>query len=268
MLVILPFAAGLIYALFYSIGFAGAFAKGFTLQHIKAVLYSNDLLSSFLYSLYIALSVIVYSLLLVIPAVAGFHRKINDGKKSFLVYLPLAVPAIVASFISFQVMGKTGVLSSVFFKLGIIKDLQQFPDVVNDVFATSIIATHILMAVPFFLIYFSNLFLTERLQDMSAIAASLGAGKRQILQKLVFPVLLKRGLAAILLYFIFVFGSYEIPLLLGRQQPQMISVLIVRKLQRFNLADVPQGYFLSLLYSLLMLVLLSVFLKLKNKELA
>jgi putative spermidine/putrescine transport system permease protein len=79
-------------------------------------------------------------------------------------------------------------------------------------------------------------------------------------------MLLKRALPNILLYFIFVFGAFEVPLLLGRTNPETVSVLAVRKLQRFNLLDIPQGYAIAVLYTGFVFVLLMFFFKLKNRQ--
>lgn len=264
LLVLLPFAGGLLYSLLYALGLTGILSNGFTWDNITSVLNSGEMYRSLGFSFYIAVSSIFISLLVAIPAVVSFHHSIAKSKRSFFVYMPLAIPAIVTVFISFQLLGKTGLFSAAAYQLHIINDLQQFPDLINDRFGIGIIASHVLMAVPFFLIFFSNIFLSERLPELGKVAASLGAKKQQILLRIVLPVLLKRGLTTILLYFIFVLGSYEIPLILGRQSPQMISVLIVRKMQRFNLLDIPQGYFLSAIYSFIIILLLFIFLNPKK----
>ncbi len=261
LVVIIPFAAGMVYSLLYSTGLTGIFSSGFTMQHVANVLGEGEFFSSVAYSFYIASVSIFISLCIAIPGVVALNNYVTKSKKSFFVYLPLAIPAIVTAFISFQLLGKTGFFSTVAYHAKLIRGLQQFPDLINDRFGIGIIATHILMATPFFLIFFSNLFVAEKLHELSAAGASLGANKMQRLSHIVVPVLFKRGFTTVLLYFIFVFGSYEIPLILGRQFPQMISVLIVRKMQRFNLLDIPQGYFLSLLYTLLVIMLLLIFLK-------
>ncbi len=261
LVVIIPFAAGLVYSLLYSTGLTGIFSSGFTIQHLKDVIYEGEFFSSIGYSFYIASASIFISLLIAIPGVITFNNGITKSRHSFFVYMPLAIPSIVTAFISFQLLGKTGFLSTAAWHAKLINGLQQFPDLINDPFGIGIIATHVLMATPFFLIFFSNLFASEKLHDLSGVAASLGATKMQRVHRIVIPVLFKRGFTTILLYFIFVFGSFEIPLILGRQSPQMISVLIVRKMQRYNLLDIPQGYFLSLLYTLLIIILLSAFLK-------
>lgn len=264
LMVVMPFAVALLYALLYSFGLTGILTSGFTWMHVSAVINGAEVWRSVGFSFYIAITAIFISLAVALPAVIAYHQTITESKESFIVYLPLAIPAIVTAFVSFQLLGKTGLLSRLFYQLHIINNLQQFPNLINDKFGIGIIATHVLMAVPFLLIFFSNLFVSERLADLSNIAASLGANKRQVLYRITLPVLLKRGLTTVLLYFIFVLGSYEIPLILGQQSPQMISVLIVRKMQRFNLFDIPQGYFLSCIYSLFIILLLLIFLRPKK----
>lgn len=264
LMVMIPYLAGLVYSFLYSFGLTGVLSKGFTFKYVSTVINSVEVWRSLGYSFYIASVSIFISLLISIPAVVVFHQTITTGKKSFLIYLPLAIPAIVTAFISFQLLGRTGFFSRLLFQLNIIRDLQQFPDLINDRFGIGIIITHVLMAVPFLLIFFSNLYVSEKLHGLSQVAASLGAKRQQVLNRIVLPVLLQRGLSTVLLYFIFILGSYEIPLILGQQSPQMISVLIVRKMQRFNLLDIPQGYFLSLIYSLVIILLLFIFLNPKK----
>ena len=56
-------------------------------------------------------------------------------------------------------------------------------------------------------------------------------------------------------------GSFEIPLLLGPQSPQMISVLARRKFGLFDLEQKPQAFIIALLYTGLVVALLLVFLR-------
>ncbi len=268
LLVVLPFAGSLIYAILYSFGLTGILSKGFTASHVSGLLRNNEMFFSLLYSFYIAVCSMLISLLLAITGVLFFKTTITKSRWSFFPYLPLALPAIVTAFVSLQVLNKTGVLSRVLYQTNMINDFSQFPDMVNDRLGIGIIITHVLMATPFFLIFFSNIYEAENVKALSNVAKSLGASSVKVAEKIVIPLLLKQGLKTILLYFIFVFGSYEIPLILGQQSPQMISVLIVRKMQRYNLMDIPQGYFLSVIYSIVVILLLAVFLKSKKQAIA
>jgi len=268
LLVVLPFAGSLIYAMLYAFGLTGILSIGFTTTHVSGMLQNPEMFFSLGYSFYIAFCSILLALILSLSGVLLFKTTISKSKWSFFPYLPLALPAIVTAFVSLQVFNKTGVLSRVLYQINIIKNLSQFPDIVNDKFGIGIILTHVLMATPFFLIFFSNIYEAENVKALSNVAKSLGALSTKIAKTIVIPILLKKGLNTILLYFIFVFGSYEIPLILGQQSPQMISVLIVRKMQRYNLMDIPQGYFLSIVYSLAVILLLAVFLKSKNQAIS
>jgi len=72
----------------------------------------------------------------------------------------------------------------------------------------------------------------------------------------------------ILLYFVFALGSYEIPLLLGRSHPQMLSVYAMDLLDSYQLETIPQAYGLAALYTsfmALLLLLLSAGRRLKQK---
>ena len=115
LVVIIPFAAGLVYALFYSLVLTGILSSGFTMQHVMYVIYEGGFFSSIAYSFYIASASISISLLVAIPGVIAFTDEITKSKKSFFAYMPLAIPAIVTAFISFQLLGKTGLFSTVSF---------------------------------------------------------------------------------------------------------------------------------------------------------
>ena len=72
------------------------------------------------------------------------------------------------------------------------------------------------------------------------------------------PLLLRRASANVALLFVAVAGSFEIPLLLGPQHPQMISVLAWRRFGRFDLAEKPTAFIISLLYTAAVLLFLTV----------
>ena len=171
---------------------------------------------------------------------------------------------MVAGFITLLILSKSGFFSRALYQLHLINQLESFPGMVNDPFGLGIIITHSLMAIPFLLIYFSSLYDSENICELEMLATNLGSGTWQTTRFIILPMLLRKGFPTLLLYFIFVLGSYEVPLLLGVQSPQMISLLILRKLQRFNLLDIPQGYCIALLYTFLLTVLLLLFFKSKK----
>jgi len=250
-----PLGAGLIYALLYSLGLTGILNNGFTLDHWQKLLLGGTFWRSLGFSVWVALVTMAVSVALALGAVLRWQRAFAGRFLSFLIYLPLVFPAMVVGFYTFQMLAKSGVLSRVSYQLGWISNLNQFPDWINDNWGIGIIVAHTFMATPFLIILFSNLYQNERLDESVKLAETLGASQRQITWRVTTPVLLNRAFATLVLYFIFVMSSYEIPLLLGSQSREMISVLTIRKLQRFNLNDIPQAYAISVLYGAVLITL-------------
>jgi putative spermidine/putrescine transport system permease protein len=244
----IPLLTSFGYATLYSFGLAGILRSGFTFSNWVNTVSAIEVISSFAFSFYIATASIVLAISLALFWAAIFRKELHHRWASIVFYLPLGIPAIVAAFFTFQIFSKSGLLSRILFHSGFITDLQQFPDLIHDEFGIGIIATHVMMAVPFFTILFTNLTESENLDELRRLARTLGASFTQTEFRIAIPILLRKAFSVITLYFIFVLGSYEIPLLLGRQNPQMISVLVIRKLQRFNLLDIPTAYTMAVLY--------------------
>jgi putative spermidine/putrescine transport system permease protein len=265
LLIIFPFSAGLVYALLYSFGFIGVLSTGFTLHHWSEVLTSGEALHSFLFTLYAG----IISLLLAVSLSLLFmtlRKGKSNGWISHFIYLPLTIPAMVAAFFTFQFLSQSGFVSRLFLALHLTHGLEGFPDMVNDSFGIGIIVTHVMLALPFFIILFQNYYHSEKLETLRQLSSTLGSSTSQFNRRILIPVLLKKTAAPLALYFIFILGSYEIPLLLGQQDPQMVSVLVNRKLSRFDLLQIPQGYIVAILYTVLVSVLLFFIVKTKTRS--
>lgn len=250
-----PLLLGIGYALLYSLGLTGILGEGFTLEHWQAVLGSAAFWETMAFSTYVALVAIGLAVGLALAVVVRRPLAFGSGALSFFIYLPLAIPAIVMAFFIFQLLSKGGAVSRLAFQLGLVEGLQQFPDWVNGQYGIGIIAAHFLMALPFFIILYTHIYQSEGMPALVQQALSLGASRRQAAWRVAAPALFRRSFATVVLYFLFVMGSYEIPLLLGSQSRQMVSVLAIQKLQRYNLGDIPQAYAISMLYSIIVIVL-------------
>ena len=262
LLAVVPLLLGLIYCLLYSLGLIGLVSKGFTLQYWASVFAEGEIWQSLLFSLLIASTSMAVSIICSLALTILFRREFQQSPLSYVIYLPLAIPSMVAGFYSLQLLGKSGLLSRVSYQWGFIPDMEAFPDLTQDSLGIGIIFTHILLAIPFLTILFLNTWYSERLTELYALARTLGGNSQQLAWRLSIPVLLKKNFPTLVLYFIFVLGSYEIPLLLGRESPQMISVLISRKVIRpYDLMDKPEAFFIALIYSLLVLSLTVVILR-------
>lgn len=265
LLALIPVFLGLGYALLYSLGIIGFLNEAFSFKAWKTLLFDISFWKSLLFSLYVGVVSIGLALLFSLTIAISWRKQLQKGALATLIYLPLCFPATVMAFFCYQLLAKSGLLSRIGFSFEIIGSLSNFPEWINDAYGIGIIITMILLVTPFFIILFTQLFQSEKLDSYINLAATLGASKAQIMKRVVLPVLLKKAAVTISLFVLFVMGNYEVPLLLGRQNPQMISVAIVQKIQRFNLLDIPQGYAMGVFYVLLIIVFL-LFLYFKNPQ--
>lgn len=253
LLTAVPLLLGFLYALLYSLGLVGALAPGFTLRFWAEGFQSWALWHSLGYSLYITLASLLPAFVGGLVLATTLRAYLQKGPGAYLMYLPLVMPALVVALWSMQVLGQTGLVARLGFQWGWFSDMRHFPGYINDDWGLGILFAHWTMALPFFTLLFLGMQDNERLDDLTQVARSLGASPAQAYYRVVLPVLLQKGRPSMLMYGIFLWGAYEIPLLLGQQSPQMISVLITRKVGRYDLAEIPEGYFIAVLYSLLLL---------------
>ncbi len=263
---VLPLAAGLLYALLYSLGLVGALSHGFSLDAWRLLFISPTFWTSLGLSSLLATVSVVISTWLALGLVAGWQAQLERPRVRLLLHFPLALPPIVAAFVSFQWLGSSGMLARMAWQLGWINDAGTFPPLINDPYYVGVVLTMLLLTFPFLLLLFLNYYQSANLPQFTQLATTLGASPGYIRAHIVRPVLLRRALPTLLLYAVFLFGSYEVPLLLGRQSPAMISIFISQKFGRFNLNDVPVAYAATGVYALLVITAILLFLKLHSSN--
>ncbi len=262
-----PFIAGLVYSLLYSLGLIGLMSKGFTLDHWMALLHNPGALSSLWYTLLLA----VVSLLAAVSIALGIawravYKSGKSGRVIFL-FLPLLIPPLIAGFAWYYLLSPTGFLGRVLWHLGVINSWESMPRLVNDAWSVGIIVTHVFLIFPLFSLLFMALARKENMKNLLMQGQNLGATKLTFFWKVYVPVLLWKSKPFLWLYGVFLIGTYEVPLLLGRSSPQALSVFISDKLMRFDLATIPVAHAMAVLYSLFVLMVVTVFIRKKALEL-
>ena len=190
----------------------------------------------------------------------------KTNKNTLAFYLPLSIPPIIAAFLTFQFLSNSGIVSRVLYQFGWLTDTAQFTPLINDSYNFGVIFTQVLLTFPYFTLVFFNIYQNEKIALLSDIASTLGAEKRQLQRQIMLPILLQKAKNNLLLCFIFLMSAYEIPLLLGSQSPPMLSILVAQKFKKYNLNDIPQAYAMTVIYALVIVILVSFFMKIKNEK--
>lgn len=261
----LPAMAGLVYAFLYSVGAVGLLSRGITLRPWIRVLTGVEFWNSLRLSVTVASAVVMVSTAIGLLLALTLRKRIEGALGTFL-HVPLTVPGVVGAFLTFQLLSGAGLTARVAVRLGILPETGRFPGLVQDPHGIGIAVAHLSAGFAFLTLFFVALARSERISDLVELASTLGAGPRQSLVRVVLPVLLRQALPSLILLFIAILGSYEIPLLLGVQSPQMLSVLVMRKNGLYDLGEKPEAYCVAILYSVLVLLLLARVIPLEGRR--
>jgi putative spermidine/putrescine transport system permease protein len=260
LLAVLPIGLSLIYSGAYALGLTGLLSEGFTLQHWQKAFTGSEIPYALINSLYVAGLTVVITVLISLALALNVRRRLDRGLLSYAVYLPLALPTTVAAFLMFQLLSDAGFFMRLLAQVGLIADPGDLKPLIHDPFSVGVIAAHLLLAVPYFTLLFRQIFRDTHVGELLRLTYTLGGTPWDGLTRVTLPILLRAGLSNIMLLFVSVLGSYEIPLLLGKQSPQMLSVMTMRKYQLFDLSEKPQAFIVALIYSVaVVLVLFAVF---------
>jgi putative spermidine/putrescine transport system permease protein len=253
---VIPITFSLIYALLYSIGGAGLLSSGLTPEHWIRVFTGSEVWKSFGLSFYVAAVSTLITLSVAVAVTLVLRNQLDREPLGTLIYLPLAIPATVSAFLAFQFLSDSGFLVRATIALGSQAKPAGLPSLTNDRFAIGIILAHVAIAIPFFVLLLAQTYKTHRIHELNQVAAALGTPTRLRLSRITLPILVRRVMPNTVLFFIYVMGAYEIPLLLGRQSPQMLSVLAMRKYARFDISQKPEAFAIAILYAILVSFLL------------
>lgn len=259
LLAILPMAAGLLYAAGYSVGLAGLLSQGFTWEYWgRPFQPGNQIFASFAFSLGVAAVATIATLVLALLLVLTVRRSLDSGLLAHLSTIPLALPGTVLAFVVLQWLAGSGLAARAAYALGLLQTPAQFPGIVNDQYGVGIIIAQVMVGVPFFALLFTQLWHSQRISQLMELAQTIGATRAQRAMRVAVPLLLHRAFPTVMLHLVAVIGVYEVPLLLGVQSPQMISVLTMRNYAMFDLQQKPEAFICAILYTLLSLLLIAI----------
>ena len=208
-----------------SLGYIPAFRlTNLTLKYYNEVFRNPDFLSSVLVSLRIALWSAVFACILgVALSMALIKTQKAKGATLYAIRLPILVPHAVVAVFVVQILGQTGLIARLGYGLGLLEDYTRFPQLLYTPSYFGTILAYLWKEIPF-VAYFVLAFMSGISDTLGEAAENLGASPIRGFFEVTLPLSLNVIAKAFLIIFIFAFGGYELPLLLGSTLPKALSV--------------------------------------------
>ncbi len=223
----LVFGCGLVITLLQSFGFLMFSYTYDDLFFAYRELFADSwFLRSAAFSLYVAAASSGLSIAIG-TALAYALWKMPERYRNFaIVYkIPLVLPHIAVGFLAVIFLAKTGILASIAFHLGLIDSFEGFPDLLYTSAGIDLISAYIYKETPFVMVMvYAMLVRFDRRQIDTA--RMLGAGRLRIFYTLILPFILPAINTTFIILFIFTFGGFDLPFVLGDSYPGMLSIRI------------------------------------------
>jgi putative spermidine/putrescine transport system permease protein len=247
-LVALPVLFGVAYAVLAVLGVTGAGATGeMDLRRLAALLTDRTTWRSVSWSLHVALISTALATLAAAAVALIFPQSSRaDRIARSLATLPLPVPHLVAAATALFVLGQSGLLARMLYLAGMISEPAAMPPLVYDRAGVALIVALAWKELPFLAVVGIAL-RTGVSRELEEAARTLGATPSYVTQRVVWPLLWRGMLPAVIATFIFAFGSYESAVLLAPVDPAPLPVLTMERFADPALARRGEAYGLALI---------------------
>ena len=200
-----------------------------TVRYYIEILTYKDLVASIVYSLKIAMVSSIFAIILgsIICLFLVYRERNNKDEMSIterILKLPVITPHVVTAVFVINLFSNNGQLARLFFHLGMIQNQNQFPMLIHDRQGIGIVLAYVWKEAPF--IVFFVLSLMKNINGkLGEVARNLGASGIQTMWRVTLPLCKESILSAWMIIFVFAFGGYELPFLLGATWPRALPVL-------------------------------------------
>ena len=228
-----------------------------TTEYYRQVLTSDTFLSSLVVSLKIAFwSAILATVLgvLVCAALTGCGRK----GMVHVVRMPLLVPHTVVALFAITICSQTGLMARGAAALGFIGDSTEFPQLLFTDSYVGVILAYLWKEIPF-VAYFVLALMSGISGTLGEAAENLGASPLKSFFCITLPLSLPAISKAFLIIFIFAFGGYELPLILGATVPKALPVQAYLSYMDPNLLNRPYAMAMNGVILLLSMTMAAVY---------
>lgn len=248
LLVLLPAAWMVGYAGFYSVGLLGLLRTGLTARWWWQACLGSLLWPSLLLSLTTAVLTTVLCLVTgMLLCVAADHWRVERGV-GLLLTLGAALPVSAVAFVVLQMCSRGGLLARGLVALWPGFQQRDFPVLVNDGWSVGIVLAGCVTGVPLTGLFLLSVWRAAGIGRYVELAERLGAGAWRARIDVGVPMLWRRARLLAFLLFVWNFSAWEAPLLLGRQSPRLMSVLIQQSSGQYSLQDRPLSFVFATVY--------------------
>lgn len=260
------FAGGLGMAVVQSFGYLPAAALTELSLSAYGDLFSRPgFLRSVRLTLFVAVASTLFTLLFALITALALRRYRRAVMIRTLYQIPITVPHLVVSIAMLMLISQSGIFSRLLHGIGLIAEQSQFPVLTADRYGVGIIVVYVWKQVPFI-----GLIALAVLQsigdDYEELARTLGAGRLQTVRHVLLPLVLPGLVPGSIIIFAFVFGAFEVPLLLGRSYPSMLSVLAYRLYTDADLSARPEAMATSVIIALFILAIVVPYRRLAERK--
>lgn len=263
---LLLFFGGLVMGMMQSFGFMPMIGLNeFTLDAYRSLFADGEFLMSLGLTLWISISSTLLTVIFAIITALAF-RKTFPGKRiaNFLYQFPITIPHIVITIGTMLIFSQSGIAARIAYMAGFIADQSKFPVLISDNLGFGIIYVYLWKQIPFVGVIVLSI-LQSLGNNFEELARSLGANRWQTFRHVLLPTIIPGILPASIICFSFTFGSYEVPFLLGKPYPAVISVLAMRLYQDVDLNARPQAMATAVFMAVFISILVVFYKRLLNK---
>jgi putative spermidine/putrescine transport system permease protein len=230
-----------------------------SLAAYAAILGGRDFWAAFALTLYIAItSTLLATVLAILTALALRTTDRTSRWITFLYQIPLPVPHLVAAAGIVMLLTQSGLVARLLYAGGALQRPDQFPALVFDHAHIGVILAYTWKEVPFIgLVVLAILRGAGR--EYEEIAQTLGATAWQRFRHVLLPLLLPGIVSTTTIVFAYLFGNFEIPLLLGQRYPGTLPVAAYRAYIDPDLARRPEAMAMGMIITLIVVALLAIY---------
>ncbi len=230
-LLLLPFflltamvLAACVYVLIQSLGWVPAFGlREITLGYYGQVLSKPEFLQALWVSLRTALLSAVLAVIFGTVLCAALVKGRANRGATYLVRLPILVPHTVVALCTALLFSQTGLLARGGYALGLLTDSSQFPQLLYTPGYLGVLLAYLWKEIPF-VAYFVLALMSSVSDTLGQAAENLGASPLRSFFSVTLPLSFPAISHAFIIIFLFAFGGYELPYLLGSTVPKALPV--------------------------------------------